>query len=391
MKTRRLSLKGAGAAVFLGALAACSVIRYTPGEGEISAAAGSLASEDEATRESGRDILERGRSRSVPALAKLMADPDENLRYRALAILSRIGPDAAGAVPDLVRMLKDPANPFPSSTAAALARTGPAATGPVAGLLAEEDEGTRYWAVGALAGLAREDRKALVPLVTALGDDSPAVRARASDALAAAGNAAVPALAAAAEGGEPDTAAEALETLRRMDGRDAVAAVARLGKPEEAPSEPASEPVLEEEPGLSATATGAESGLPVVAVADLGAEGVSRSDAAVASDWLRNELVATGKLTVVERSRMEQVLTEQALQRTGCTREDCAVKLGRLLNVRRMVVGSFGKLLGSYVVTVRVVDVESGVVVYGATGRGKTEEEIGAAIRKMAGMIAEKK
>jgi curli biogenesis system outer membrane secretion channel CsgG len=55
-----------------------------------------------------------------------------------------------------------------------------------------------------------------------------------------------------------------------------------------------------------------------------------------------------------------------------------------------MVVGSFGKLLGTYVVSVRLVDVETGTVLYGATARGKTEDEVGGAIRKLAAAIAGK-
>jgi len=408
MNPRRLSLKGAGAVVFLGLLflgflAACSVVRYTPGEGDLAAAAGDLASESEDTRESARDILVRGRSHSVPVLVKLLSDPDENVRYRALSVITRIGPDAGGAVPGLVTMLKDPANPFPSSTMAALGRAGKAATAPAATLLGEADEGTRYWAVGALAELAKADGKAFPSLIYALGDDSPAIRARASDALVAAGNGAVPELVAAAGGTSAYIAGEALDALRRMEGRDAVAAVEKLDKaaaaagPAVAPAGGAAdagaegETVLEELPGLDAIAAEREAGLSDFAVADLGAEGIPQSDAAVASDWLRNELLAGGKVTVLDRSRMEQLLAERGPRRAGCTREDCAVELGKLLNVRRMVVGSYGKAPDSYTVTIRVVDVETGAVVYGATGRGKSPKEMGAAIRKMAVKIAEKK
>jgi len=80
---------------------------------------------------------------------------------------------------------------------------------------------------------------------------------------------------------------------------------------------------------------------------DLTAEGVSQSNASIVADWLRGALVTTGAYTVVERSAMQKILSEQAFQNTGCTSSECAVKLGKDLNVQKMVVGSFGKILDS--------------------------------------------
>ena len=138
-------------------------------------------------------------------------------------------------------------------------------------------------------------------------------------------------------------------------------------------------------PALAAPVTG---GKLAVAVAELAAEGVPASSAAIAADWLRGALVQTGTVAVVERQNMVKILAEQGLQQTGCTQSDCAVKLGKLLNVQRMVVGSFGKFLDANVLTIRVVDIESGQVVYSDTARGKTSEEMEVAIRALASRLA---
>ena len=125
-----------------------------------------------------------------------------------------------------------------------------------------------------------------------------------------------------------------------------------------------------------------------IAVSNLSAEGVSEGDASIVADWLRGALVATGAYTVVERSAMQKVLAEQALQQTGCTDAECAVKLGKLLNVKRMVVGSFGKFLDSYVLNVRVVDVKSGEIVSSDTAKGKSTDEIETNITSLASRLA---
>ena len=129
--------------------------------------------------------------------------------------------------------------------------------------------------------------------------------------------------------------------------------------------------------------------LMTVAVADLSpSEGTPAGEATIASEWLRGAIVGIGYFKVVERANMQKVLSEQAVQQTGCTQQDCAVRLGKLLNVQRMVVGTFGTFGGSYVMNVRVVDVETGQAVYADEAFGKTKEEITQAVRSLADRIA---
>jgi len=128
-----------------------------------------------------------------------------------------------------------------------------------------------------------------------------------------------------------------------------------------------------------------------VAVQDFAADGVSSSDAAVSSNLMRNALVKTGAFNVVEKSRMDAILSEQAFQQAGCTDQECAVKLGKLLNVKRMFVGSCGKLMGEFFVTVRVVDVETGKVTFADDVKAETASALRDAIRQLATQIASSK
>ena len=120
-----------------------------------------------------------------------------------------------------------------------------------------------------------------------------------------------------------------------------------------------------------------------VAVAEFKAEGVGASDAAVVADILRGELVKNGKFNMLDRQNMDKIMAEHAFQQTGCTDQECAVKLGRLLNVQRLVVGSFGKLIGSYVVNISVIDVETGTVTYADVIKGDNVDQIMAGVRAM--------
>ncbi len=99
-----------------------------------------------------------------------------------------------------------------------------------------------------------------------------------------------------------------------------------------------------------------------VAVADFIGKNVSQADASIVAGFLRTELVNTRQYKVMDRSNMDTVLAEQKFQNSGCTEQECAVEMGKLLNVRRMYVGSLSKLLDSYYITVNEVDVATGEI-----------------------------
>ncbi|OIN97590.1 hypothetical protein AUJ66_02585 [Candidatus Desantisbacteria bacterium CG1_02_38_46] len=106
------------------------------------------------------------------------------------------------------------------------------------------------------------------------------------------------------------------------------------------------------------------------AVIDLQAEeGVSQSVARMLSDYLRAQLFNTQKFIMVTRENMEQILKEQQFQLAGCTSEECIVQAGQLLGVRKMFTGFVGKVGTTYLITLKIIDVESGKI-----DRVETEE-----------------
>jgi len=102
-----------------------------------------------------------------------------------------------------------------------------------------------------------------------------------------------------------------------------------------------------------------------VAVTDFEARApLSQSEAAFISDFVRADIVGAGRFNVVDKNNMDKVLAEQGFQQTGCSSAECAVQIGKILNVKMMVVGSCGQLLGKYIITLNVVSVESAKIVY---------------------------
>lgn len=106
-----------------------------------------------------------------------------------------------------------------------------------------------------------------------------------------------------------------------------------------------------------------EARLPNLAVMRLESSRLDTADLEVLRDALTVELQNSGRVRVMERSQMNSILSEQGFQKSGsCDASDCAVEVGRILAVDRMVLGSAGKLGETWSVTLRLVNVETGEV-----------------------------
>lgn len=126
-----------------------------------------------------------------------------------------------------------------------------------------------------------------------------------------------------------------------------------------------------------------------IAVADLDGKNVSAMDAAIVSDFIRTELVKTQAFTVLDRQNMERILEEQSFQLSGCTTEECAVQMGKILNVSYMAVGTFSKFLETYYINVNFIDVETGEIVGAETAECATGRELPIAAQELATKLAE--
>ncbi len=127
-----------------------------------------------------------------------------------------------------------------------------------------------------------------------------------------------------------------------------------------------------------------------LAVMDLDAEGISASENRIISARLRTELIETQKFTVVEREKVEEILSEQGFQLSGCTSNECAVQAGKLLGVKYMAVGSIGKIGAIFTLNIRLINVESGVVMKTAVEDCKCsiDQVLTEAVRKTAKKLA---
>jgi hypothetical protein len=110
-----------------------------------------------------------------------------------------------------------------------------------------------------------------------------------------------------------------------------------------------------------------------IAVLDLDANGVSPAEAKSLSNNMRVQIIRVINskefkkktpvvYTIVERSQMDKIFDEFNIQNTGCTDVSCAIELGKILNVERIIIGSAGLVGATYTINVSIVDVETAKV-----------------------------
>jgi len=87
--------------------------------------------------------------------------------------------------------------------------------------------------------------------------------------------------------------------------------------------------------------------------------GLSKQETVTLGNRLRSMLVKTNAFVVLERGQMDDILGEQGFQQTGCTTTECAVEMGRLLNVQKMISGTIGKLGKTYTIDLSLIDVKT--------------------------------
>ena len=95
--------------------------------------------------------------------------------------------------------------------------------------------------------------------------------------------------------------------------------------------------------------------------------GIYNVDSRALTDRLIHELNKTGKFQIVERERVKIILDELKFQQTGVTSTVNAIKVGKILGVEQVLLGSLGVFGYKKTINARLINVENSKVVKTAT------------------------
>ncbi len=98
----------------------------------------------------------------------------------------------------------------------------------------------------------------------------------------------------------------------------------------------------------------------LIAVLELEGVDAKKAEVTALTERLREMLLKTGRYKMVDRSQLNRILDEQALQQVSCTGKDCVVEVGRILGVQKIVTGKAVKLdENMWLISIMMVDVET--------------------------------
>ena len=127
-----------------------------------------------------------------------------------------------------------------------------------------------------------------------------------------------------------------------------------------------------------------------IAVLDLKADGVPEKIARTVSKMLRTDLINMNKFIVLEKDQVDEILKDPGAELEECTEQTCAVKIGKILSVRKILVGEVGYLGRDFVITVRIVDIEKGVSEYAARDTMRSLDNIDKTITRLTNELSER-
>jgi len=122
-----------------------------------------------------------------------------------------------------------------------------------------------------------------------------------------------------------------------------------------------------------------EKKLPNKTIAIYGFEVIGRpndSYARFATEKLTHQIVSIGDLMVIERSRIDQVIKEQSLSMTGAIDSGTAAKIGKILSVDAVIIGTIHVTDKHVEFIARVIQSEKGIILTSANEKLISETAI---------------
>ena len=99
-----------------------------------------------------------------------------------------------------------------------------------------------------------------------------------------------------------------------------------------------------------------------IAILDFSSNGVSQSEVNALTDRLRSELFRLDTFAIFERGKMMEIIKEQGFQQAVCDNSDCAVEIGKIIGVKKIITGSINKVGNLYSVSTRIINIETGQI-----------------------------
>ena len=98
---------------------------------------------------------------------------------------------------------------------------------------------------------------------------------------------------------------------------------------------------------------------PTLALFSFAGEGMTDEDIALYTGFLRLEIHQTKSFVLVERIQINELLNEKKYDKMDCNSSDCAVEIGKLIGIKKVITGSFNVVADTCIIAGQLIDVET--------------------------------
>ena len=119
-----------------------------------------------------------------------------------------------------------------------------------------------------------------------------------------------------------------------------------------------------------------ESELKRLVILNLTPLGVDPAICEAATECLITSVVKTNKYQVVERTQLNKILSELSLTSSDEFEDSTVLEIGSLAKAKMIVVGAIGKVEKEYMMSIRIIEVETGNVLYADSSFAKSLKEL---------------
>lgn len=115
---------------------------------------------------------------------------------------------------------------------------------------------------------------------------------------------------------------------------------------------------------------------PIITVLDFKTSGISDAEAEIFVDFLSSHIISSGVYRVIDRMQREAMLDEMDFSYTGYSDENNQLQIGKMLAANKIIVGSIGQVGDRYLLTIKLIDVETGEVVKSGSEKYRTLNDL---------------
>jgi hypothetical protein len=98
---------------------------------------------------------------------------------------------------------------------------------------------------------------------------------------------------------------------------------------------------------------------PTLALFSFAGEGMSDEDVALYTGFLRLELHQTKSFILVEKIQINEILNEKKYDKMDCNTSDCAIEIGNLVGIKKVITGSFNLVADTCIISGQIINVET--------------------------------